>query len=53
MVRDLVAAVHVTVPLDPKLLGIQFYSQAISIDNAGALLQKFALSNGLRVLVGR
>ncbi|MCA8968917.1 MAG: hypothetical protein KDC95_04010 [Planctomycetes bacterium] len=48
-----VVSIPLPVPLDPKLLGIQFYSQAISIDNAGALLQKFALSNGLRVLVGR
>lgn len=47
------ARIPLAVPNNPSLVGINFYTQAIVIDPNGSLLGQFALSNGLRVLVGR
>ncbi|MCA8968864.1 MAG: hypothetical protein KDC95_03745 [Planctomycetes bacterium] len=44
--------VPVAVPNNAALIGINVYWQAIVIDPQGSLLSQFALSNGLRTLVG-
>ena len=45
--------IPVSVPNNPALVGINIYWQEIIIDPKGSLVSNFALSNGLRTLVGR
>lgn len=45
--------IPVVVPNNPSLIGINVYWQEIVIDPKGSLISKFALSNGLRTLVGQ
>ncbi|MCB9883673.1 MAG: hypothetical protein H6832_17365 [Planctomycetes bacterium] len=48
-----VLRVPVVVPNNASLIGINVYWQEIVIDPQGSLVSQFALSNGLRTLVGR